>query len=511
MDLDSDRDTLTTALLEEEGAKKEDTNEVEAEPVPVPPPSAPSDDAELLSSELVERGEKQPNSCRDLPFAIVFYIQFLALAGLAVKYAPSMILPKNNRKSIIAIEELALPVAISAISTIILVFLSLIVLTHSGKSVITCSLWFSVVLSLAVGTLNLVSGQIMAAIFCFLSAAFGTCYAIQVRRRIPFASANLSAGVSAIQANGGILILSLLSGVFMMLWTFGVWFISLVYVSDVSQVCDDEYQDGECTLRANHQGFIYLWVLLLYWTQQVTNNVLHTTVAGTTSTWFFDPVNAQGFCSRAIWDSLFRAETTSFGSICLGSLLVALVQTLRFIAKMARSQNRENRGSGEGDALIACIMACIFCCIDCILGLLQDAMEYFNKWAFIYVGIYGYPFFQAGKKVMTLFNQRGWTVVINDHLIRNALALVSITIALLCGIISSLISPSSEITDGVGVFFIAFIVSIILSMTMLCVIESSVSTIIVCFAEAPDEFAENHPTHNQEMRDAWSDVYQIRF
>ena len=48
-------------------------------------------------------------------------------------------------------------------------------------------------------------------------------------------------------------------------------------------------------------------------------------------------------------------------------------------------------------------------------------------------------------------------------------------------------------------------------MTMLCVIESSVSTIIVCFAEAPDEFEENHPTHNQAMRDAWSEVYQIRF
>jgi hypothetical protein len=307
----------------------------------------------------------------------VFYIQFLALAGLAVKYAPSMILPKNNRKTITAIEQFSIPIAISAISTIILVFLSLIIMTHLGKKLISCSLWISVVLSVIVGTLNLVSGQILAAVFCFLSAAFGTCYAITVRRRIPFASANLSAGVSAIQGNGGILILSLVSGVFMMLWTFGIWFISLVYVSDVSQVC----QQGECTLQVNNPGFIYLWVLLLFWTQQVGNNILHTTVAGTASTWFFDPVNAQGFCSRAIWDSLFRAQTTSFGSICLGSLLVAVVQTLRFIAEMARSQNRQNRRAGQGSAL----MACVLCCLDCILGLLQDAMEYFNKWVSILV------------------------------------------------------------------------------------------------------------------------------
>ena len=46
MDLDTDHDTLTTALLAKESAKKEDTNEVVTEPVPLPPPSAPSDDAE---------------------------------------------------------------------------------------------------------------------------------------------------------------------------------------------------------------------------------------------------------------------------------------------------------------------------------------------------------------------------------------------------------------------------------------------------------------------------------
>ena len=51
MDLDTDHDTLTTALLAKESAKKENTNEVVTEPVPLPPPSSPSDDAELMSSE----------------------------------------------------------------------------------------------------------------------------------------------------------------------------------------------------------------------------------------------------------------------------------------------------------------------------------------------------------------------------------------------------------------------------------------------------------------------------
>ena len=34
------------------------------------------------------------------------------------------------------------------------------------------------------------------------------------------------------------------------------------------------------------------------------------------------------------------------------------------------------------------------------------------------------------------------------------------------------------------------------------VIESAINTVLVCFAEAPEEFEENHPEHSQEMREA---------
>eukprot|EP01083_Nonionella_stella_P006817 19723_1 len=50
-------------------------------------------------------------------------------------------------------------------------------------------------------------------------------------------------------------------------------------------------------------------------------NVLHTTTCGVPTTWYFNPV-ALINPSRA---SLKRAMTSSFGSICFGSLLVALL------------------------------------------------------------------------------------------------------------------------------------------------------------------------------------------
>lgn len=71
-----------------------------------------------------------------------------------------------------------------------------------------------------------------------------------------------------------------------------------------------------------------------------------------------------GCCSSAVNSSFIRTMTTSFGSICFGSFLVAILQALRALANSARE---------NGDAQIfACIAECILACLASIL-------EYFNK------------------------------------------------------------------------------------------------------------------------------------
>ena len=52
--------------------------------------------------------------------------------------------------------------------------------------------------------------------------------------------------------------------------------------------------------------------------------------------------------------------------------------------------------------------------------------------AFVYVGVYGHSFAKAGKAVFSLFSDRGWTAIINDDLIENALSICSVGVGLLC-------------------------------------------------------------------------------
>lgn len=54
------------------------------------------------------------------------------------------------------------------------------------------------------------------------------------------------------------------------------------------------------------------------------------------------------------------------------------------------------------------------CIAECILSCLASLVEYFNKWAYIYVGVYGFSYMEAGKSVFELFKNRGWEAIIAD-------------------------------------------------------------------------------------------------
>merc|ERR1712211_94211 len=79
-----------------------------------------------------------------------------------------------------------------------------------------------------------------------------------------------------------------------------------------------------------------------------------------------------------------------------------------------------------------------------ILGCIQSIIEYFNKWAYVYVGIYGYKYMEAGKNVMDLFKARGWEVVIADDLVGNTIFLVALITSLLMGGVGILVELSTN-------------------------------------------------------------------
>lgn len=312
------------------------------------------------------------------------------------------------------------------------------------------------------------------------SFVIGICYGVVVWGRIPFAAANLNTALTAVKANMGLTVIAFLVMVLALGWSV-FWFMGV----------------GEA-LSSSNGGIIFLLALSYYWTHQVLSNTVHVTTAGTVGTWWFVPDEANSCWSPAIQDSFFRATTYSFGSICLGSFLVAIVQALRVVA----NQIRDN----EDMQLLACI-------IDCILSCIQDIIEYFNMYAYVYVGLYGFGYIEAGRNVMQLFQHKGWTVVISDDLANRVLLMVSVCVGFLTGIIGlvlaladqTLLSSVDETGSNVATigFFIGMIVGFVFSSILLSVVASAINTVIVCFAESPAEFETNHPQLSAAMRAAW--------
>jgi hypothetical protein len=252
----------------------------------------------------------------------------------------------------------------------------------------------------------LLSMNVFASLVLFVSGCLNIWYYFSVQDRIPFASAVLGVASKALN-NHFTGIMSTAYGMlfFQLLW-FALWSVaSYGIVSDpyyFSKQKKSSSADDDVSFDGMQIGLVFLLLLSLYWGVQVIKYMLQTTVAGTIACWWFQPER-----KHVVRGSLFRASTTSFGSICFGALLVAIIQASRELVNMIRNQRRRRRNrsrSSSGGAEI--LQAVIFCCAECILKLLEDVLVYINRFAFCYVAAYGYGFIESGQKVYELFKQR---------------------------------------------------------------------------------------------------------
>jgi hypothetical protein len=400
--------------------------------------------------------------------------------------------------------------------------------------------------------LAMIAFNVPLAFMSLLMSAVGTFYAWGVWHRIPFATANISLAMTAVRDNHGLWWLAYLSTLQASLWTF-LWTAAVVQVvvyspswvyhctpTTSASAAITTTTDGDvCTWSTRGRWIVVALLLSLLWTAQVLKNLFHTTIAGVVGTWWFDPTDTNNLhddnydnydntttarrdgrrrrcgtcissccgCTPAIYDSWVRSCIYSFGSICLGSLLTGLMQVLQIVVRCGRAQQQQRqnedglRGPTGGD---------LFCClIQFVVDNLEYLLRYFNQWAFVYVGLYGYDYWTAGKQVSGLFRARGWSNIINDQLIGRALGMMSILVGFLTGILGTLIGfvffgPLAALPT----FLVGMVLGCMSCNILFGVVVSAVNTIVVCFAESPNQLRRNHPPAlYEQLVQAWQLAY----
>ena len=393
------------------------------------PPERPPNELENTSIE-------EQSKCQDSIFAVIFLIHFLSILFIVFEYGVPAITQNKDKDDIhyrnyldyikLSIFSCGLSFLVTCIFKMILTRLALRVTTSSDSAVddrslvLKYALGFTMITSMILVVSFYILDEIWLSILSLLFFVFSVCYGYILQSQMTFASTNLALSIRAIRSNGGLTIVAhiiLCLGIFYI----GYWIIAMIGLyEDSKEHCERNYDEGViCQDSKPRNVDIVLLFLNFYWAQQVIKNIIHVVTTGTIHNWWFGRVRGGFCCSRDVSDSLFQSMTYSFGSICLGSLLVTIIYILRLFLEYIQDDMNE-----------------LLCCTcQCLNQTFQTLYKKFNKWGYVYVGMYGYPFTTSSEKALDVLERRGWGVIMNDDLITNVIGLVICMVGLTNGMV----------------------------------------------------------------------------
>ncbi|KAI0779551.1 plasma-membrane choline transporter-domain-containing protein [Fomes fomentarius] len=346
------------------------------------------------------------------------------------------------------------------------------------------------------------SGAIIFTVIALLSVLAYWGY----RSRIPLASLLLQVVMDVTKHHPSVYFVAFVSLILQA--GLSVWYTFVVIATYVRYTPDSSAcTAGNSCSSAKVAGFIVYETFSYLWTSQVIGNVALATLAGGPfGSWYYFGPREQGLMPKhPTLTSFVRASTLSLGSIAFGSLIVTILELIRMLLNIAR-QN----ANAEGHPVEACLALCAECFIGCIEGL----VEYFNRYAYIEIALYGKPYIEAAKDTWRLFKDRGIDAVINDSLVGMTLTWGAYVTGLLCSLFAYLylrFTHPSYNADGqytAPVLLFAFLIGLQCSLTLSSAIEAGVSTIFVGLGEDPQVLAIRAPELFALIASTYPDVVQ---
>lgn len=337
--------------------------------------------------------------------------------------------------------------------------------------VVYISLWAWVGICILLAMLSFISGDIFGGIILFGMALLFALMIHCCRDRIAFTAKCLRAVSTIYQKQPGIFMVCLGVVLMQVIWVF------LMVLAFIPLVFTSNDPDG----AGGGGAAVFLIFFSFFWGSQVISNILHMTCAGVLGRWYFNQEVEQ-----AVSKSFGQACTSYFGTICFGSLLIAIIQTMKTMLEQAKSQGEQ---SGNGAAAIGAMIA--ICLLDCI----ESLVRLFNTFAFIVTAIYSLPFCDAGKKVIDIW-ARGNCEVLCSYNFASIVCFLgnlfgAVLVAGACAIAAALLGLNGGYIFTVAIM--ALLGSFCILMVVSRIVESGCDTLFLCYAEEPRKLRDTTP------------------
>ncbi|EER31516.1 conserved hypothetical protein [Candida tropicalis MYA-3404] len=431
----------------------------------------------------------------DWPFAIFFWLVvagFIAVAGITLNalretygfqggsiYGSGNTFTLNTNTIILFAFIIVMAIVLSAA---IIIFARV-----APKAFIVSGVILNVVLGVGTAIFYFVERYWSAAIVFLVFALFGAWCYWRARHRIPLSATILATVIDVMKMYPSTLVTSfiglIISAAFSVLFSV---VIVATYVkfdpNNSNEACS--VGGGSCS-KSKLIGVLVFVFFAGFYISEVMRNVIHVVIAGIYGTWYYLANSDQGAPKHPALASLKRALTYCFGSITFGSLIVSLIQLLRQLISILRS-NFAADGNGWG--------VCGMIILDFVVGFIDWLVRYFNKYAYCYVALYGKSYIRSARDTFDLLRFKGMDALINDMFINTALNLYSLFVAYLVALLAFLyLKFTKPEYNSNGDFYapviaFAFLIAGQINRISLTVIESGTATFFVALAKDPEVY-----------------------
>lgn len=436
-----------------------------------------------------------------------FCCQALSAGGRRLQYAQiqptnetstqPLFNPKNVKPAYLVLATMA-GCGCAFVATLFLVFLS----KACATCVVYTSLLFSCIVMILMGFAMILGGaaaynlpQGFNTIFYmggFVMIAMGCCFACCIcccwAQFIEFTARIVEHCGEITLENPCMFLVALIGAIVSAIWSIIVAFA----LDGVVAAYQTEIESSRYTSYAVFGAFFFCWI----WGCMVSSGVCYTTFCGVFGRWYY---SAEGhYEENVLMSSFCAASTSSLGSICFGTFLVAAVRTAEFIVRNMRQDAQE-----DGN-IVLCI---VLCCVQCILDCIGDIIEYFNEWAYVQCAIRGTSFCASAKIVFSLCTVANvwaiWSTLLIDSVVNFG--------SFLAGFCGAAVGAGIGYVGSLETCLLSALAGFIAGNTVgwccMSTFTAGAKTLCTCWAENPETLF--HKSSDDAEGDASRDLYQM--
>ncbi|KAJ3417562.1 hypothetical protein HDV05_000019 [Chytridiales sp. JEL 0842] len=241
-----------------------------------------------------------------------------------------------------------------------------------------------------------------------------------------------------------------------------------------------------------------------FWGFAFLQGINQLTIAGSFATYYWT-LDKRAIRLAPVTQAFWRTIRYHLGSICLGSLLLSVVQILKLIVNLIR---RKLSSNSQNKALIF-ILGCISCCLRGIEGI----VKWINKNAYIKIAIDGQAFCKACTSAFWLISRNALKMVAVDFVTDVLLFMSKLNITTLTALIAYAVLDWKSEEMGLKFIFVPVAIiameAYVVASAFLSVYHMGIDTLFMSFMEDLDK-NDGSPEKPYYMSDELKNLLQVR-